>query len=147
MIIAQLNLSLIVTALIGVEFSQVCPQHDEHIAVPTRPAVQELHFSRQATLQPQLIIYSTLQRAISYFPALLLSAKADDIVEASSKLDGIIVILGGFRWIHNERYLDVNTFEIQLMPHTIEHYYNIILCSVDMLMPEHYAHIFSQQHP
>ena len=133
-------------------------QHDEHIAVQTRPAVQEFHFSRQATLQPQLIIYSTYpvcgcsmdscnkrQRAISYFPALLLSAKADDIVEASSKLYGIIVILGGFRWIHNERYLDVNTFERLLMPHTIEHYYNI--CSVDMLMPEHYAHIFSQQHP
>ena len=85
------------------------------------------------------------QRAISDFPALLLSAKADDSVEASSKLDGIIVILGGFRWIHNERYLDVNTFERLLMPHTIEHYYNI--CSVDMVMPEHYAHIFSQQNP
>ena len=38
MIIAQLNLSLIVTALIGVEFSQVCPQHDEHIAMQTGPA-------------------------------------------------------------------------------------------------------------
>ena len=88
---------------------------------------------------------SKRQRAISDFPALLLSAKADDIVEASSKLYGIIVILGGFRWIHHERYLDVNTFERLLMPHTIEYYYNI--CSVDMLMPEHYAHIFSQQHP
>ncbi len=43
------------------------------------------------------------------FPAILLSAKADDIVEASSELDGIIVILGGFRWIHNERYLDMNS--------------------------------------
>ena len=35
-----------------------------------------------------------------------------DIVEASSELDGIIVIgglLGGFRWIHNERYLDMNS--------------------------------------
>ena len=32
-IIAQLNVSLIVTALIGVEFSQVCPQHDEHIII------------------------------------------------------------------------------------------------------------------
>ena len=56
------------------------------------------------------------------FPALLLSAKADDIVEASSELEGIIVILGGFRWIHNERYLDMNTFERLLMLHTIEHY-------------------------
>ena len=56
------------------------------------------------------------------FPALLPSAKADDIVEASSELDGIIVILGGFRWIHNERYLDMNTFERLLMLHTIEHY-------------------------
>ena len=37
----------------------------------------------------------------------------------------------------------MNTFERLLMLHTIE--YNII-CSVDMLMPEHYAHIFSQQH-
>ena len=55
------------------------------------------------------------------FPALLISAKADDIVEASSELDGTIVILGGFRWIHNERYLDMNTFERQLILHTIEH--------------------------
>ena len=47
--------------------------------------------------------------------------------------------------IHNERYLDMNTFERLLMLHTIEH--NIIICSVDMLMSEHYAHIFSQQHP
>ena len=85
------------------------------------------------------------QRAISDFPSLLLSAKADDIADASSELDGIIVILGGFRWIHNERYLDMNTFERLLMLHTIEH--NIIICSVDMLMSEHYAHIFSQQHP
>ena len=61
------------------------------------------------------------QRPISYFPALLLSAKADDIVDASSELDGIIIILGGFRWIHNERYMDMNTFERLLMPHTIEH--------------------------
>ena len=43
------------------------------------------------------------------FPAKLLSAKADDIAEASSELDGVIVILGGFRWIHNERYLDMNS--------------------------------------
>ena len=43
------------------------------------------------------------------FPAILLSAKGDDIVEASSELDGIIVILGGFRWINNERYLDMNS--------------------------------------
>ncbi len=61
------------------------------------------------------------QRAIRDFSALLLSAKADDIVEASSELDGTIVILGGFRWIHNERYLDMNTFESLLMLHTIEH--------------------------
>ena len=61
------------------------------------------------------------QRTISDFPALLLSAKADDIVEASSELDGIIVILGGFPWIHNERYLDMNAFERLLMLHTIEH--------------------------
>ena len=64
------------------------------------------------------------QRAISDFPALLLSAKADDIVEASSELDGIIVILGGFRWIHGKRYLDMNTFERLLMLHTIEHMLN-----------------------
>ena len=70
------------------------------------------------------------QRAISNFPALLLSAKADDIVEASSELDGIIVILGGFRWIHNERYLDMNIFERLLMLHAIEH----IIWSVDMLI-------------
>ena len=38
-IIGQLNLSLVVTALIGVKFWQVCPQHDEHIAVQTRPAL------------------------------------------------------------------------------------------------------------
>ena len=44
-------------------------------------------------------------------------------MEASSELDGIIVILGGFCWIHNERYLDVNTFERLLMVHTIEHNY------------------------
>ena len=55
------------------------------------------------------------------FPALLLSAKADDIVEASSELGGIIVILGGFRCVNNERYLDMNTFERLLMLHTIEH--------------------------
>ena len=61
------------------------------------------------------------QRAISDSPALLLSAKADDIVDASSELDGIIVILYGFRWIDNERYLDMNTFERLLMLHTIEH--------------------------
>ena len=61
------------------------------------------------------------QRAISDSPALLLSAKADDIVEASSELDGIIVILDGFRWIDNERYLDMNTFERLLMLHTIAH--------------------------
>ena len=63
------------------------------------------------------------QRAISDSPALLLSAKADDIVDASSELDGIIVILDGFRWIDNERYLDMdmNTFERLLMLHTIEH--------------------------
>ena len=64
------------------------------------------------------------QRAISYFPALLLSAKADDIVHASSELDGIIIILGGFRWIHNERYMDMNTFERLLMPHTMEHMFS-----------------------
>ena len=81
------------------------------------------------------------QRAISDSPALLLSAKADDIVDASSELDGIIVILDGFRWIDNERYLDMNTFERLLMLHTIEHN------TVNMIMPEHYAHIFSQQHP
>ena len=98
-IIAQLNLSTIVTVLIGVISSR-------------------------------------------RFPALLLYPKADDIVEASSELDGIIVILGGFRWIHNERYLALNTFERLLMLHTSEHN-----CSVDMLMPEHCAHIFSQQHP
>ena len=40
--------------------------------------------------------------------------------------------------IHNERYLDMNTFERLLMLHTIEH--NIIICSVDMLMSKHYAH-------
>ena len=55
-IIAQLIVSLIATALIGVKFSQVCPQHDDHIAVQTRPELPELHFSLQATLQPQLII-------------------------------------------------------------------------------------------
>ena len=51
------------------------------------------------------------------FPAILLYAKADDIVEASSELDGIIVILGGFRRIHNERYLDMNSLmdEIDVM--------------------------------
>ena len=42
-------------------------------------------------------------------------------MEASFVLDGIIVILGGFSWIHNERYLDMNTFERLLMLHTIEH--------------------------
>ncbi len=63
MIIAQLNVSLIVTAYIGVKFSQVCPQHDEHIAVQTRSVLREFHFSLQATLQPQLIIYSTLSAA------------------------------------------------------------------------------------
>ena len=47
---AQLYFSLIVTTLIGVDFSQVCPQQDEHIAVQKRPAVRELHFSLQATL-------------------------------------------------------------------------------------------------
>ena len=61
------------------------------------------------------------QRAISDSPALLLSAKADDIVDASSELDGIIVIPDGFRWIDNERYLDMNAFERLLMLHTIEH--------------------------
>ena len=83
------------------------------------------------------------QRAISYFPALLLSAKAVDIVDASSELDGIIIILGGFRWIHNERYMDMNTFERLLMPPPPPPYHR----AVDMLMSEHYAHIFSQQHP
>ena len=53
------------------------------------------------------------------FPAILLSAKAAHIVEASSELDGIIIILGGFRWIHNEQYLDMNTFERLLMLHTL----------------------------
>ena len=43
------------------------------------------------------------------FPAILLSVKADDIVETSSELDGIIVILGGLSWINNERYLDMNS--------------------------------------
>ena len=129
-IIAKLYLSLIVTALVGVEFSQLCPQPGEHVAVQTRPALRELQFSLQATLQ-QLIMSvpcgcsmescNKRQRAISYFPALLLSAKADDIVDASSELDGNIIILGGFRWIHNERYMDMNTFERLLMPHTIEH--------------------------
>ena len=38
-----------------------------------------------------------------------------------SELDDIIVILGRFRWIHNERYLDVNILERLLMLHTIEH--------------------------
>ena len=74
-------------------------------------------------------------------PALLLFAKADDIVEASSELDDIIVILGGFRWINNERHLDMNTFERLLILHTIDH----------MLSGHAYAralaHIFSQQHP
>ena len=120
-IITQLHLSLIVTALIGVEFSQVFPQHDEHIAVQTRPAGVAFLPASHSTTTTDNLEYSVCgcsmdscnkrQRAISDFPALLLSAKADDIVEASSKLDGIIVILGGFRWIHNERYLDVNTFE------------------------------------
>ena len=55
-VLAQLIVSLIATALIGVKFSQVCPQHDDHIAVQTRPALPELQFSLQATLQPQLII-------------------------------------------------------------------------------------------
>ena len=64
------------------------------------------------------------QRAISDFPALLFSAKTDDTVEASSELDGIIVILGGFRLIHAKRYLDMNTFERLLMLHTIEHMLN-----------------------
>ena len=167
MIIAQLNVSLIVTALVGVGLSQVCPQHGEHISVQTRPALRVLQFSLQATLQPQLIIYSTLYASVAVLPAShsttttdklqypvcccsmdscnkdnersvisqhYCSAKADDkidIVEASSELDGIIVILGGFRWIHNLK-----------MSGTIEH-----ICSLDMLMPEHYAHIFSQQHP
>ena len=54
-------------------------------------------------------------------PALLLFVTADDIVVASSELDGIIIILGGFRWIHNERYMDMSTFERQLMFHMIEH--------------------------
>ena len=53
----------------------------------------------------------------------MISAKADDIVEASSEIDGIIVILGSFRWIHNEQYLDMNTFERLLMLHTIQHKY------------------------
>ena len=105
-IIAQLKLSLIVTALVGVGFSQMCPQQ-------TRPALRELQFSLQVTLQSQLIIYSTLYAAAAW--------KADDIVEASSELDGIIIILGGFRCIHNERYMDMNTFERLLMLHTIEH--------------------------
>ena len=66
------------------------------------------------------ILLNKRQRAISDFPALPLSAKADDIVDASSELDGLIAILGVFRWIHNERYLDMNTFERLLMLHTIE---------------------------
>ena len=33
----------------------------------------------------------------------------------------MIIILGGFRWINNERYLDMNTVERLLMPHTIAH--------------------------
>ena len=52
-----------------------------------------------------------------YYSLLL---KADDIVDASSELGGIIAILGGFRWIHNERYLDMNIFERLVMLHTIE---------------------------
>ena len=55
----------------------------------------------QLNLSP---IVTALVLSSHRFPAILLSAKADDIVEASSELDGIIVILGGFRWIHNERY-------------------------------------------
>ena len=55
--------------------------------------------------------FNMRQHAISDLPALLLSARADDIVEDSPELDGIIVRLHGFRWIHNERYLNVNTFE------------------------------------
>ena len=59
-ITAQLYLSLIVTALVGVEFSQLCPQPGEYIAVQTRPELRELQFSLQDTLQ-QLMIYSTLR--------------------------------------------------------------------------------------
>ena len=59
-IIAKLYLSQIVTALVGVEFSQLCPQPGEHIAVQTRPALREFQFSLLATLQ-QLTIYSTLR--------------------------------------------------------------------------------------
>ena len=58
------------------------------------------------------------QQAISDLPAVLLSAKADDIVEASPELDGIIVRRDGFCWINNELYLDLNNFEILLMLHT-----------------------------
>ena len=78
MIIAQLKLSLIVNALIGVKSSR-------------------------------------------RFPVQLLSTKADDIVETSSELDSILVILGGFRWIHNEQYLNMKISERLLLLHTIEH--------------------------
>ena len=54
------------------------------------------------------------QQTISDFTALPLSAKADDIVEASPELYRIIVILGGFRWIYNEWHLDMNTFALIL---------------------------------
>ena len=105
-IIAQLKLSLIVTAYRLVLDSRWCV----HSMMNTLLCRRGLHcescrspcIARVAVLQLQLIIYSTLhaatswtnerQRAISDSPALLLSAKADDIVDASSELDGIIVI-------------------------------------------------------
>ncbi len=108
--------------------------------------LQELHFSRQATLQPQLIIYSTLSVAAAWTVAICdnkpsviyqpycSQLKLMIIVEASSELDGIIFILGGFRWIHNERYLD--------LLHSIEH---IMLSG--HAYARHYAHIFSHQNP
>ena len=55
---------------------------------------------------PVIIAQLNLSPIITALTGVKLSAKADDIVEASSELDGIIVILGGFRWIHNERYLE-----------------------------------------
>ena len=56
-----------------------------------------------------IIAQLNLSPIITALIGVKLSAKADDIVEASSELDGIIVIIGDFRWINNERYLDMNT--------------------------------------
>ena len=143
MIITQLNVSLIATALIGVKFSQVCPQHDEHIAVQTRPALPELHFSLQATQQPQLIIYSTRYAAAAWTVAISDNEQSVISQPNCSLLKRIILWRLHQNQMASSSYLVVsvgfimsgiwimNTFERLLMFHTIEHY--------DMLSGHAYA--------